>query len=104
MKSALIALVLIAGPAMAQNGGHPNGDYGLYVGDHARWQAEQDARAVAREEIAKEQEKTEGPTTDQPIPTGQQYKCSITSEHITCCHGGTIAGLEKCMPDSKEAR
>jgi hypothetical protein len=57
MKTALIALVLIAGPAMAQNGGHPNGDYGLYIGDRTAWQAEHDARAIVRDEIAKDKER-----------------------------------------------
>jgi hypothetical protein len=36
------------------------------------------------------------------IHSGQQYKCLIDGEDaskITCCYGGTIAELEKCMPD-----
>ena len=36
------------------------------------------------------------------IRSGQQYKCLIDADDaskITCCYGGTIAELDKCMPD-----
>jgi hypothetical protein len=91
MKSAFIALVLIAihllgisqQLAFAQNGGHPNGDYGLYIGDHASWQAEQDARAIAREEIAKEQQR-------QSAAAEAAQKAEMTRRHCAPSGGNSM--------------
>jgi hypothetical protein len=86
MKSALIALVLIAtSPAFAQNGGHPNGDYGLYIGDHARWQAEQDARAIARDEITKEQQRQSSAAEAATKAEMARRHCGMISPTVMTC-------------------